>query len=78
MRKLLATVATAFVLIAGSALVPAEAATPGSVGGFPLTKSAPPVENVGCWCGPYRCACRRYWGPRRYYWGPRRYYRWRY
>ena len=82
MRKLLTILATAFVLLAGSALFKAEAAPIGGVGAIaPITKGTSPVENVGCWCGPYRCACRRYWGPR-VYWGPRYYgwrpYRWRY
>ena len=78
MRKLLTAVATATILLAGSAIWKAEAATPvGPVTLPPLTKSAPPVENIGCWCGPYRCACRR-WGPRYRYYGWRRPYRWRY
>jgi hypothetical protein len=44
------------------------------VGGLaPLTKNYSPLDEVGCWCGPYRCACRRYWEPYRYgYWGWRR------
>ena len=38
--------------------------------------AASPVQNIACWCGPYRCACgHRYYGPRYYgYYGPRRYY----
>jgi hypothetical protein len=80
MRKLLTAVAAATILLAGSAMWKAEAATPSSPVLPPLTQSAPPVENVGCWCGPYRCACRRpWWGPGVYrYHAPRRYYRWRY
>ncbi|MES2507619.1 MAG: hypothetical protein V4599_13015 [Verrucomicrobiota bacterium] len=34
-----------------------------------ITKGASPVETVGCWCGPYRCACRRYYGPGYGYYG---------
>jgi hypothetical protein len=88
MRKLFTVLATAIVLLAGSAIWKAEAAPMGGLGDLsPLTKGASPVETVACWCGPYRCACRRYWGPRPYwgprvYWGPRAYwgprYRWRY
>ena len=81
MRKLLITgLATATLLIGGLLVWNAQAATATGLGGLsPLTKSYSPVENVGCWCGPYRCACRRYYGPRYYgYWGPRPYYRWRY
>jgi hypothetical protein len=76
MRKLLITgLATATLLIGGSLVWNAQA-TPAA---GPLNKNYSPVENVGCWCGPYRCACRRYYGPRYYgYWGPRPYYRWRY
>ena len=76
MRNLLITgLATATLLIGGSLVWNAKA-TPTTA---PLGKSYSPVENVGCWCGPYRCACRRYWRPRYYgYWGPRPYYRWRY
>ena len=80
MRKLLTAVATATILLAGSAMWKAEAASPAGAAVLPpLTKSTP-VENVGCWCGPYRCACRRWWwGPGVYrYHAPRRYYRWRY
>ena len=44
----------------------------------PIIKGASPVETVGCWCGPYRRACRRYYGPRYGYYGWRRPYRWRY
>jgi hypothetical protein len=82
MRKLFTILATAVVLLAGSALFKAEAAPIRGLGDLsPITKDASPVENVGCWCGPYRCACRRYWGPRYGYYGPRWYgrpYRWRY
>ena len=68
MRKLLITgLATATLLIGGSLVSNAQAATTAGLGGLaPLTKSYSPVENVGCWCGPYRCACRRYHGPRYY------------
>ena len=63
MRKLFTVLATAIVLLAGSALMRAEAAPMGGLGDLsPITKGASPVETVGCWCGPYRCACRRYYG----------------
>jgi hypothetical protein len=79
MRKLLTAVAAAMILLAGAAIMNAEAATPAGTATVPLAQTMPPVQSIGCWCGPYRCACRRrWWGPR-YYWGPRRYYRrWRY
>jgi hypothetical protein len=75
MRKLLLTaVATATILLAGSAMWKAEAAMPSGAAGAlpPLANAATPLESVGCWCGPYRCACRRWW------WGPGvyRYHRW--
>jgi hypothetical protein len=55
------------VLLAGSALMKAEAAPVRGLGDLsPITKGYSPVETVGCWCGPYRCACRRYYGPRYY------------
>jgi len=81
MRKLLTAVATATILLAGSAMWKAEAATPATSVLPPLANTTTPLESVGCWCGPYRCACRRpWWGPGvyRYHYGPRRYYRWRY
>jgi hypothetical protein len=67
---------TAAILIVGSLVWKAEAAPVTGVCGLaPLTKSYSPVEQAGCWCGPYKCACRRaYW--RRGYWG--RGYYWRY
>lgn len=81
MRKLFTVLATAVVLLAGSALMKAEAAPLRGGDLSPITKGYSPVETVGCWCGPYRCACRRYYGPRYYgyyggYYG--RPYRWRY
>ena len=82
MRKLFTVLATAIVLLAGSAIWKAEAAPMRGLGDLsPITKGASPVETVGCWCGPYRCACRRYYGPRYYgyygYYGYRP-YRYRY
>ena len=77
MRKvLIASLAAVTLLIGGSFAWNAEA-TPTTA---PLTNNYSPVENAACWCGPYRCACRRYYGPRYYgYYGYRRpYYRWRY
>ena len=71
MRKLATALATATVLLAGSLVGNAEATTTTAVGNLaPLTKNFSPLAEVGCWCGPYRCACRRYYGPR--------YYRYRY
>ena len=35
----------------------------------PLNNSYSPVEKVACWCGPYRCACRRAWRRGPYYGG---------
>jgi hypothetical protein len=75
MRKLLLTaVATATIILAGSAMWKAEAAMPSGAAQAlpPLANAATPLETVGCWCGPYRCACRRWW------WGPGvyRYHRW--
>jgi hypothetical protein len=81
MCKLSTALVIATLLAAGLLVVKAEAATTTGLGSLaPLTKTYSPVETVGCWCGPYRCACRRYWGPRYYgYYGWRRpYYRYRY
>jgi len=81
MRKLFTALAAAMLLLAGSLVWRADAGPMSGVGDLPpLTKNHSPLEVVGCWCGPYRCACRRYWGPRYYgYYGWRRpYYRWRY
>jgi hypothetical protein len=64
MRKLFTVLATAIVLLAGSALMKAEAAPMRGLGDPSPLKDYSPVETVGCWCGPYRCACRRYWGSR--------------
>src|SRR5262249_36050725 len=58
----------------------ANATTLPAVGTLP---AASPVQNIACWCGPYRCACGhyRYYGPRYYGYGLRygyyghRYYR---
>jgi hypothetical protein len=64
MRKLFTVLATAAILIAGSLISKAEATTITGVRSLPtLTKNYSPLEAAGCWCGPYRCACRRY----RYY-----------
>jgi hypothetical protein len=85
MRNLITALATAAILIVGSLVWKAEAAMTTGVGGLlPRTNSYTP-QGVACWCGPYRCACRRrYWGPRYGYYGyrPYGYYgygrRWRY
>ena len=53
MRKLFTVLATAIVLLAGSALMRAEAAPMGGLGDLsPITKGASPVETVGCWSAP--------------------------
>jgi hypothetical protein len=89
MRKSFTVFAMAtLLLLAGSFAWKAEAAPLSGVADLPpLTKSTSPLEGVACWCGPYRCACRRrYWGPRYGYYGyryrPYGYYgygrRWRY
>lgn len=79
MRKLItAGLAAAAILVAGSLAHKAEAApVPGTGTLPPLSQNSSPVENVGCWCGPYRCACGyRRWG---YYGRPYyRPYRYRY
>ena len=68
MRKLFTVLATAIVLLAGSALMRAEAAPMGGLGDLsPITKGASPVETVGCWCGPYRAV----WNDRRTLVAPR-------
>jgi hypothetical protein len=78
-RKLFTVLTTAIVLLAGSALMKAEAAPVRCLGDLsPITKGYSPVETVGCWCGPYRCACRRYYGPRYYGYYGYRPYRYRY
>jgi len=58
MRKLIITaLAIATLLISGLLVLKAEAATTTGVGGLaPLTKNYSPLDEVGCWCGPYRCA----------------------
>jgi hypothetical protein len=60
MRKLMtAFVATAAILAAGSVAM----ATPVTGAGLlPLTNSYSPIKNIGCWCGPYRCACGHPYG----------------
>jgi hypothetical protein len=59
MRKLTtALVATAAILVAGSIAWKAEATTLNGAGALaPLAKNYSPAENIGCVCGPYRCAC---------------------
>jgi hypothetical protein len=76
MRKLImAGSAAAAIIAAGSLAGTAEAALATSVATTPpITQSSSPVTNVGCWCGPYRCAC----GYHRRYYRPYRYYRYRY
>ena len=70
MRRLLTAVATVTLLLGGSLVWKAEAAMTTGIGS-PLMKSYSPIELVACWCGPYRCACRRYWVPRYGYYGYR-------
>ena len=79
MRKLItAGLAAAAILVAGSLVTNVEAAPVAGAGTLPpLTQDLSPVQNVACWCGPYRCACgyrKRYYGYRPYY----RPYRYRY
>jgi hypothetical protein len=83
MRKLMtAFVATAAILAAGSVAVAMPIT---GAGGPPSSYSL--VEKIGCWCGPYRCACGHPYGyyggyhPYGYYGGYRPYaygYRYRY
>lgn len=76
MRKLTtALVATAAILAAGS--IAGAAPVTGAGSPLPLTHSYSPVENIGCWCGPYRCACGRPYYRRWGYYGYRP-YRYRY
>jgi len=59
---MLAAAAGLAVLFTGSLALNANANTLPEVG-----PAASPVQNVACWCGPYRCACgHRYYGPRYY------------
>jgi hypothetical protein len=90
MSKKMFVAASLALLLTGSLAFNANATTVPAVGTMPATS---PVQNIACWCGPYRCACghRRYYGyygPRYYgyhrYYGPRvyvgpryRYYGWR-
>jgi hypothetical protein len=70
MPKLLIAFATAILLIiSGGIIWKAEAAMPAAS----LPQGTKTISPAACWCGPYRCACRRYWGPRYGY-----YRRWRY
>ncbi|MGC1179581.1 MAG: hypothetical protein WA884_11315 [Methyloceanibacter sp.] len=80
MRLITAFAATAAILIAGSIVGKAEAATVSGVGGLtPLPKSYSPIEKAGCVCGPRGCACGHpYYRPYGYYhpyYRPYRYYR---
>jgi hypothetical protein len=69
MRKLMsALVATAAILGAGSVAGASPLTGAGSL--HPLTKNLSPVENIGCWCGPYRCACGHPYGYRPYAYRP--------
>ncbi|MGA8688437.1 MAG: hypothetical protein WB662_00655 [Methyloceanibacter sp.] len=66
MRKLItALAATAAILTAGSIVSQAEATPATGIGS--LAESSSLIENVACWCGPYRCACGHpYYRPYRY------------
>ena len=71
-RKIFAAAAGLALLLTGSLAFNVNATTLPAVGTLP---AASPVQNVACWCGPYRCACGhyRYYGPRYYGYGPRYY-----
>jgi hypothetical protein len=59
--KMLGAAAGLALLLTASLGYSANATTLSAVGTLPATS---PVQNIACWCGPYRCACRhRYWGP---------------
>ncbi len=59
-------VAALAVLFIGSLAWTANATVPGSRLNSLTTA---PVENIACWCGPYRCGCGwRRWGGRRCVW----------
>lgn len=79
MRKLITAGAMAAAILGAGAIAGTAAAAPLTGAGTPpaQSQSSSPVQNAGCWCGPYRCACgyrRRYYRPHRYY----RPYRYRY
>jgi hypothetical protein len=59
MTKLLFALLAAMLVMAGHSFGNKAEAAP--VGVLPLSNSYSPIEKVGCWCGPYRCACRRAW-----------------
>ena len=78
MRKLFTVLATAIVLLAGSALMRAEAAPMRGLGDLsPITKGDSPVETVGCWCGPFAAPAVAIMVPAYGYYGYRP-YRYRY
>ena len=77
MPKMFGTAAGLAMLLTASLGSSANATTLPAAGTPP---AASPVQNIACWCGPYRCACgHRYYGPRYGYYGHRyygpRYYR---
>jgi len=78
MRKLITAGAMAAAILAAGGVAGTAGATPlTSAGTLPAqSQSSSPVQRAACWCGPYRCACRRYryYRPYRYYRG----YRYRY
>jgi hypothetical protein len=90
MRTLLTAIATVILLMAGSLVWKAEAATMSGVGSLaPLTKSYAPVVNVYYYRRGYYGYRRPYYGYRRHYYGygyrpygyygyRRPYYRYRY
>lgn len=69
MRKFgLTLIAASTVLFVGTLAWTASATVPGSTLNPPTTANSP-VENIACWCGPYRCACGwRRWNGRRCIW----------
>jgi hypothetical protein len=85
MRKLFTAIATVMLLLVGSLVWKAEAATMSGVGLAPLTKSHTPIENVYYYRRGFYGYRRHYYGygyrrPYYGYYGYRRpyYRRWRY
>ena len=79
MRKLFTVLATAIVLLAGSALMRAEAAPMGGLGDLsPITKGACPSKRSAVGAAPIAAPAAGIMGLRYGYYGWRRPYRWRY
>jgi hypothetical protein len=73
LRKLMTALVATGALLAAGALAGATPIT-GTGSPLPLTKSYSPVENIGCWCGPYQCACGHPYGYRPYGYHPYAYH----